>query len=467
MGMDTKPSPFQEMGVSGLQRTKGSSGIVFEEWFAGLSGYRQRQVYREMRDNDAGIGAMAFALEMILRRADWNVEAANKSKQAHQYAQFVDECVDDMSHPWEDLIAEAVTMLWFGFAAFETVYKRRLGPQTRKPSSKFNDGLIGWRKMAPRAQESVLYWDWDEDGGLQGLWQLAAPDYILTPIPIGSLLLFRTTSNKNNPEGRSVLRNCFRPWTFKKRLEEVIGIGIERDVCGLPVLYLSDDALRSMGNGDAKTGMSRAERFVTNIRQDDQQGLILPAAYDENGHRQAELILLKAAGAKQTDPEAAIKRHNQEMFNTILAGFIEFGQVERGSHSLHMSATQIFAKAVGAFMDAIAAAVNRHAITRLMSMNNMDLELAPKLKPGEIDVRDLEEIGSFILKCSQAGFSFQDPNTQGWARKLAGMPEEAGSDQPGLESSLEQDDPDESADSPTGPGAQEEDQAGDRLAAAV
>ncbi len=434
-----KIKPFEEMGQTGLLRTKGNNAIVFEEWLSSLSSYRQRQVYREMRDNDAGLGAMFFALEMILRQAEWYVEAGKANSKGEQYAQFFRDCMEDMSHPWSDFIGEAVNMFVFGFSLFETVYKRRQGPDGKK-ASKFDDGLIGWRKMAPRSQESIMYWSWDDAGGLQGAVQLAAPDYIVTTMPIEKLLLFRTTSIKNNPEGRSVLRNCYRPWTFKKRLEEVIGIGIERDVCGLPVLTCSAEGLKAMG------GMDNAKRIVTNIRIDDQMGVILPMANDEKGQPHIKLELIKAAGAKQTDGEAAIKRHNQEMFNTILAGFIEFGQGERGSRSLHMSATQIFAQAISAFMASIADVFNRIAVPRLMALNAMDLSLAPKLVPGEIGVRDLDELASYVQKLSASGLTFFDKDTASFLRKAAKMPDQPADDAETREVPL--DDPDE----PQGPG---------------
>jgi hypothetical protein len=126
--------------------------------------------------------------------------------------------------------------------------------------------MIGWRKFAPRAQESILYWIWDDEGGLQGAVQLAAPDYKTIPISIDRLLLFRTTSLKNNPEGRSILRNCYRPWFFKRRIEEVEGIGIERDLCGIPVLYASAETIASLGGGNPEIGMTRAKQLVTNLR---------------------------------------------------------------------------------------------------------------------------------------------------------------------------------------------------------
>ncbi len=212
-----KPEPMVEMGVTGLLRTKGV-GYVYEEWLRDLSTYRQKQVYREMRDNDPVIGAMFFAVEMVLRRATWTVEAAEDSgDEGEEIKQFVEECMEDMSSPFEDLIAEIVSMLAFGFSVFETVYKKRDGQDGKEPS-KYDDGKIGWRKMAPRSQESILYWMWDDEGGLQGCVQLAAPDWQSITMPIEKLLLFRTTSLKNNPEGRSLLRNCFVPW-FRKPAE--------------------------------------------------------------------------------------------------------------------------------------------------------------------------------------------------------------------------------------------------------
>ena len=428
LGELPKASPMEEIGVSGLLRTKGT-GYVFEEWLTSLSTFRAKAVYREMRDNDAVIGAMFFALEMILRRAEWVVSPA-PGKKGELYAEFIKSCMEDMSHTWEDFIAECVSEFAFGFSLFEQVYKRRNGP-TGKTKSRYNDGLIGWRKFAPRAQESILYWMWDEEGGLQGAVQLAAPDYHTVPMPISKLLLFRTTSLKNNPEGRSLLRNCYRSWFFKRRIEEVEGIGIERDLCGIPVLYASLEAILQMG------GMDVAKTLVRNIRVDDQAGVILPLAFDEKGNKLVDLQLLKTAGSKLTDPGAAIQRYNSDMLNTILAGFIQLGQTPTGSFSLHMSASQIFAQAIGAFMDSVAAIFNRIAIPRLMTMNHMDLEQAPKLEAGEIGVRDLEDLSNFVQKLSMSGLTFFDKPTADYLRKAGRLPptpeedENAGAPAPG------------------------------------
>jgi hypothetical protein len=409
-----KPNAFGEIGVSGVLRTRGV-GYIYEEWLLDLATYRQKQIYREMRDNDAVIGALFFALEMILRKAEWHVEQADGDK-GGKYAKFIEECMQDCSHTWEDFIAECVNMFAFGFALFETVYKRRLGPNG-KSTSKYKDGLIGWRKHAPRAQESILYWIWDDAGGLQGAVQLSAPDYHTVPIPIEKLLLFRTTSIKNSPEGRSLLRNCYRTWFFKRRIEEIEGIGIERDLCGIPVLYCTAEALAAMG------GQAEAVKLVTNIRIDDQAGVVLPLAYDEKGNQLVKLELMKAAGAKQTNAGETISRYNSDLLNTVLAGFVQFGQSPTGSRALHMSATQIFSLAITAYMDGIAGVMNRIAIPRLMKLNKFSVELSPKIIPGEIGVRDLDELSTFIQQLAQSGLSFIDPPTQDYLRKIARLPE--------------------------------------------
>ena len=227
------------------------------------------------------------------------------------------------------------------------------------------------------------------------------------------------------PTHNSLLRNCFRAWTFKRRIEEVEGIGIERDLCGIPILHASAEALAQMG------GQNAAQQLVRNIRVDDQMGVVLPIAYDDKGNKLVELELLKTAGGKQTDPSAAIARYNADMLNTVLAGFVQFGQGPTGSRALHMSATQIFSLAIGAFMDSVAAVMNRIAIPRLMALNKMDQKFAPKMKAGEIGFRDLEELADFVQKLSAGGLTFFDKPTANYLRKAARLPEEPEGDESG------------------------------------
>ena len=56
--------PLSEIGSTGLEH---SGGRIHEEFLPQLRGRRAIQVFKEMRDNDPTVGAMLFAVEMLIR----------------------------------------------------------------------------------------------------------------------------------------------------------------------------------------------------------------------------------------------------------------------------------------------------------------------------------------------------------------------------------------------------------------
>ena len=225
----------EEYGRIGQKRY---SGVFFEEFLPELRGSRGAAIYKEMADNDDVIGAILFAIENLIRQAEFTVSPGGKKPEDKEAAEFVEDCMNDMNgQTWTDTISEILSFLTYGWSVHEIVYKRRMG-KNKDPrlNSKYDDGLIGWRKLAIRSQETLWRWEYDENDELVGLSQIAPPDYLVRTIPLEKCLHFRTSSRKNNPEGRSILRNAYRSWYFKKHLQEVEGIGIERDLAGRHVL---------------------------------------------------------------------------------------------------------------------------------------------------------------------------------------------------------------------------------------
>lgn len=411
---------FGEIGRSGLNMW---GGEVREEFLRELRGKEWRKLIREMRDNDAIIGAMLFAVTMLIRQAKPVVKpavepktktvttkkgkfrlikATDESTAAKSDAEFVQSCFYDMSESWPDIVSEIMTMLPYGWALLETVYKRRSGPN-RDPSknSRFTDGKIGWRKMPLRAQDSLKKWIIDDTGGIQGMVQQIKSDTGKQgeiTIPIEKSLLFRTEHNKNNPEGRSVFRNIYRSWHFKKRIEEIEGIGIERDLAGLPVLKAPENMdLWNPNDPLATVARTEAETIVRSIRRDEQEGVLLPFGW--------ELTLLASAGKRNFDTTTVVGRYNNNIAMTMLADFIILGHNNRyGSFALSSSKTHMFAMAIGGWLDAIAAVFNRYAIPRLLELNGMNTEQPPVLEFEDIELPDLAELGTYIYNLSRAGF---------------------------------------------------------------
>lgn len=200
--------PFAEIGQTGLAR---SGGFVQEEFLRQLQGARGMKVYREMRDNDPIVGAMLFAVEHLARQVSWRVEPGGAGAEDLAAAHLVQSSLHDMSSTWPDTLAEILSMLPFGWAWLEIVYKRREGEQEDPARrSRFQDGRIGWRKWPLRAQESLLRWEFDAEGGVRAMVQQTPTDFRAVSIPIEKSLLFRTSVHKGNPEGRSLLRNSYR-----------------------------------------------------------------------------------------------------------------------------------------------------------------------------------------------------------------------------------------------------------------
>jgi hypothetical protein len=415
-----KVRPFEEVGATGLARQRGASSQLYEEWNRELSNpQKSRRIFREMRDNDATVGAVQFNVEMLLRGVCWSVEPASISPDDDQKAEFVDTCLNDMSHTWEDFISECLTMLVFGFSFFETVYKRRLGDNS-DPSkrSKYNDGLIGWRKWAPRSQETITEWIWDDEGGIQAAIQWAPPDFRRIVIPIDKALLFRTTSLKNSPEGRSLYRSAYIPWYMKRRVQQLYAIGIERDMAGMPVMYVGPEIMNDPGK------RREYQDIVANVRRDEQDGLLLPAAYDNAGNQMVKFELVASPGSRQININEALNFWNAEIARTVAADFILLGHDKTGSWALSSDKTDMFAHLLKALMDSIASVINRYAIPRLFALNGWQVENYPTLKPGDIETRDIESFSAALLRLAQAGMPlFPDPEIEGYVRQQMNLPE--------------------------------------------
>src|SRR3990167_2791169 len=243
---DDKLAIYREFGAT-MNNRWGSN--VYEEKLRELQGSAGRALLHEMRMNDPVIAAVFFAVESSLKRADWRVKPASEKQVDKDAAEFVDSALNDMSFSWKDTLTLILQMLEQGFSVLEVIYKKRLGddPQQYTPNpaeSQYNDGRIGWRKWAPRPADSLAVgkeWIYDNSGGIVGINQ--SIDYTQSiAIPIHKLLLFRTTiAPANNPWGLPIHRAAYLPYWYSQNVAEVEGIGVERDLAGLPVIYLGED----------------------------------------------------------------------------------------------------------------------------------------------------------------------------------------------------------------------------------
>ena len=402
----------KEIGRTGA---KHYGGIFYEEFLPELRGIRGVRVYEEMSENDDVCGAILFAIKMLIRQASWSVRAASSSAVDKRAAEFVESCLHDMQSTWTDTISEILSFLTYGWSVHEIVYKRRMGHKKNPQlESKFDDGLIGWQKLPIRCQESLYQWEFDDNDNLTAFVQMPAPKFDIIRIPVEKLLLFRTESRKDSPEGRSILRNAYRSWYFKKRIQEIEGIGVERDLAGFPVL-VAPESVDVWSQSNAAL-LKMCNDFVSNIRRDAMEGLTIPAGW--------ELKLLSTGGSRQFDTSKIIERYDTRISLTVLADFLFLGHEQTGSWALSSDKTELFAMAMGAYLDMICEVFNRKAIPALIELNRKNFSAAdyPILFHGDIETQDLSKLGTFLKDMTGIGLITPDDELEEYLREQANLP---------------------------------------------
>lgn len=441
MATNTPPErPFDEAGVAGFRQT---NGFINEEFLPQLHGQRGRQVYRQMRDNDATIASVLFMVEMLIRSVEWRVEvpedddlAAEGRDMDPEEAQALLESIlfDDMETTWDDFISEVLSFLVFGWSYFEVTYKRRIGPFETDPSrfSNFTDGLIGIRKIALRPQETLWRWDIDENGNVMGMEQQPPNGGNIVNIPIDKALLFRAAPNKSSPEGRSILRGAYRSWYHKQNIENIEAIAIERELAGLPIAYIPASVINKAAGGDSasKAVLDSYEALVKNIKNNEQGGAVLPSDTwtdsdgRPSGSNKYRLELLTSGGQRAINTNEIIRRYANDIARTVLAQFVQLGNEGRGSFALSKDQSAMFLQALEGWLEMISTVLNRCLIPRVWRMNNLSPNSMPFIAPGPVAPENLEELGTFLERMSRAGAPlFPDDDLEADLRDKAGLPQ--------------------------------------------
>jgi hypothetical protein len=404
---------YEPVGVSGVVRM---GGRVYEEWHPKLQGILGVRAYREMRDNNDVIGGAIDLVQHMLRQVSWRAEPADASDAAMEQADFLTDCLEDMDHTWSEFMSEVISMLWFGWAWFEKTMKRR------------DDGRIGWKEISIRAQETLYEWKFDEEtGNVTHMVQWAYPKLTQVSIPLKKSILFRTESNKNSPEGRSVLRKLWRTYKLLTRDEEFEGIEIERNAAGLVVMTLPLDIMQEVASAEKKAMKATFAKMSQQIRRNEHEGVLFPPELDREGKPTGySLKLLQGGGgSRQSDIGSTIQRLRTALAMGFSTQFQFLGQAgATGSFALSSDQTDLFGLALGAVLKNIAETFNRFAVRELFELNGVPRELHPKLVHGDIEKQDVVRFADCIAKLVDCGALHMDKPMRDYVRAEMDFPDE-------------------------------------------
>jgi hypothetical protein len=400
------PAPMRPLGTPGLKQW----GMVREEFLQALSGPTGMRTYQRMRDNSPIVGAILFATEMLLRPIGWSCTPVDESEEAAELAAFAQHALfEDCVTSWATRLSDMLSMLTFGWAMCEWTLKRRDGPK-RDPwlSSSARDGRLGFADIGLRAQDTLAAWVFDERDEVTAMVQQPPGGGATVTIPRAKCFLFRPTSYKSNPEGRSILRNAYRPWYNLEHIENIEGIGIERDLAGLPVVKVPMQLLDPNASPEARMAFEMFKNIVTSIKRDEQEGIVFPLVYDQEGRELYKLELLSAGGRRQFDTDTVIKRYELRIAQSVLADMILVGHEQVGSYALASSKTNLFATALGGYLDTIADTFQHEALPVLWQVNGLAWDLMPSVTHGDVEHVDAKELSEAVKNLAQAGFMVED-----------------------------------------------------------
>jgi hypothetical protein len=407
-----------EIGISGTHTRNGE--LKADEFLPALKGKKAIRKFREMRDNDATIGAIMYAVEQVLRDVPFKVEPANETDAAQKEADFVKGVLDDMEHTLDDHISEALSSLTFGFSLFEVVYKRRVGPQEKNPKkrSKFSDGRMGVRKLASRAQWTVNKFEVDDKtGDCLGVYQEHNYGINKTFIPSNKLLRYRTTTINNDPSGRSILRNAYSSYTYLTNLQSIEAIAVERELHGIPVGRMPSDYMSSDATEDQVSLRNQFIQALRDLKLNEQGYILMPSdllldadgkATGGVGSRLMDIELISSNGNRNIEIDPIIKRYQHDIARSVMAEFLMLGGGATGSYALSKSKTDLFLRSVESYINSIFDVINKQLVECLWDLNGLDYDLMPKIVPGDVAPHDLKELGSYLRNLNGANINLSD-----------------------------------------------------------
>lgn len=416
-----------DSGWSGFKRF---GGIVAEEFHTDLKGTKAARVYREMGDNDPLIGGALRGMRMLIRQADWPVKPANESTEAHYWGDKLDECMYDMDTPWRGVIDDAFTVMQYGFCLLWELNKIRRGDHPSKLfNSQYNDGLYGWRSLEIRKQDTIEEWHYSEDGKtLLGCWQRSPPHYKREYLTLSRMAHFRFEPAGGSPEGRSGLRNAYRPYYLKTLKEEIEGVGIARDLAGYPVMEVPV-AILGPGATAAQVAIRQMMfNMVRKVKRDQLEGLVIPAEMGADGEPTGyKFRLMSSGGSRAIDIDKSITRDRVDELISLLWEFPLLGAMENGSRSLSSDKTKLASVALGGLMDIIAETLNISTIARWCNLNKIPRDLWPTISHGDIEKENIAEWITGFAAAATGGLIVPTSSDESKIREKLGL-EQRGDD---------------------------------------
>lgn len=422
--------PRVSLGETGFTGLTTMSGRILDEQNRAFRFPDFLKVVQEMK-TDPTVAAALNVYRMMLTRVKWSViPPANATDAEKRRSEFIESCMSDMEGTWSQFMAEVITYLEYGFSIQEKVFRRRL----QRNGSKFNDGLVGLRKLAPRPQDTIRHWNFSEDGrDLQSVGQsiktmensarfqkLADVNGLIT-IDRSKFLLFSADSVKGNPEGKSVLKSVYLPYKQLSLLKDQLMLGITKDIASVPVIYIPPKYMAADASDAEKAVYQAYLQAAQAIADGKQRSLVMPMVLDEEGNKLFEFALMEAKGTNKFDIPKTIEHLQNDILTALSADVLKSGKTDAGSFAIKDTKTNLCAMAMEHRLNEIRDVLNSDLIAQLYALNGWNQDRVCTFEYGDIADVDSEAWSKALQRAASVGLVEIDREILNKGREVLGI----------------------------------------------
>jgi hypothetical protein len=372
---------------------------------------RRMQTFEEMRFSDDAVHGALSAREHMIQSSNWMLQPPDDSAGSRQILEFA----EDNLYPFlDDILAKMSGALQYGFSAIEPVFGWSDNPTVRnyikggaRQDARKWDRKIFLQKIANPLQRTIYTFRINAFGDLQGVEQYAwnGFTFIRNVIPPHKLILFSYNKRGDDFWGIPPTRHAYKAWTFKKQLEALNALGIDRFGTGTPVAEA----------GPAWTDQDyiKLEQYLKHWRVSDESFLIHPAG--------GKIQLMSGDGSMTLATLDWVKYYKLCIAMTYLTQGSELGSTDTGSRALGEIMLEQSETVVQGDDEQIATILNQQIIVPLIDWNFGPQDAYPQFVPSQ-RVRASSAIGTVITSLITAKAIRWEPKDEAWLRDAMHLP---------------------------------------------
>jgi hypothetical protein len=387
----------------------------------------------EMRNNPT-VGAAMNVYRMMISRVKWAVTPPKGADEISiQRAKLVETMMHDMDDmSWQGFIESVIPYLEYGFGVHEMVFRRRL----KRNGSKFNDGLVGLRKLAPRSQDTIAGWLFSPDrqdlvGVQQTLrfvdngaqYQNRTNDQGYITIDREKFILFSASTNKNNPEGNSIYKNIYLAFKQLTLLQEQEMLGIAKDIQGILKITIPPRYLDVNASPEDKAVVAAFQRIIDNYNAGTQRGLLVPNMIDPDSKMPLFTYdLMESKGMAKYDTELVIRRLQTDILSALNVDILKLGADGGGSFSLAEQKTSVLSIAIDYRLREIQQSLNQQLMRTIYELNGWDTASMAEFTYSDIEDVSMEEFSKAVQRIFSTNAIELDRDVMNRVRLVLGVP---------------------------------------------